>query len=160
MGYKTRVTKLLTRPTWGVKWSSFGYVVFHKDGCALINKCFHTFWVSLKGSQIQSSAALLIPDVQVHQGLQQDFHGLMMPIVGLQKKKPMTQMLAHPKPHGHLHERLSLHGHRRRRLQRAHQKDAWDNYRNAGNQRVRLKIITQKTDSYAWIPLCSFSFFK
>lgn len=67
-----------------MEWGSFGYIVFHKDGRALIDKCFHTLCVSLKGSQVQSGAAFLIPDVQVHQRLQKDFQGLVVPIVGLQ----------------------------------------------------------------------------
>lgn len=93
MGHRTSVTRLLTRPTWGMKWGSFGYIVFHKDGCTLIDKRFHTFCVSLKGSQIQSSAAFLIPDVQVHQRLQEDFQGLVVPIVGLQGRNQLLKCL-------------------------------------------------------------------
>lgn len=86
VGHKTKVTRLLTRPTWGMKWGSFGYIVFHKDGCTLIDKCFHTLRMSLKGSQIQRSAAFLIPDVQVYQRLQKDFQGLVVTVVGLQRR--------------------------------------------------------------------------
>lgn len=76
-----------------MKWGSFGYIVFHKDGCTLIDKCFHTFRMSLKGSQIQSSAAFLIPDVQVYQRLQKDFQGLVVPIVGLQRRNHKLKCL-------------------------------------------------------------------
>lgn len=69
-----------------MKWGSFGYVVFDEDGCALIDKSFYTLCVSFKGSQIEGSAAFLIPDVQVHQWLQKDFQGLVVPIVGLQRR--------------------------------------------------------------------------
>ena len=86
VGHKTKVTRLLTRPTWGMKWGSFGYIVFHKDGCTLIDKCFHTLRMSLKGSQIQRGAAFLIPDVQVYQRLQKDFQGLVVAVVGLQRR--------------------------------------------------------------------------
>lgn len=69
-----------------MKWGSFGYIVFHKDGGTLIDKCFHAFCVSLKGGQIQGSAPFLVPDVQVHQRLQKDFQGLVVSVVGLQRR--------------------------------------------------------------------------
>lgn len=69
-----------------MKRGSFGYIVFHKDGCTLIDKRFHTLRMSLKGSQIQRGAAFLIPDVQVYQRLQKDFQGLVVAVVGLQRR--------------------------------------------------------------------------
>lgn len=146
------LTILWARPTWGVKWGPFGDIVFYKDGRALVDQRFHAFRVALEGSQVQSGAALLVPDVQVHQGLQEHFQGLVVPIVGLQRGSQWHECSLASDPTA-----PPMRGEASKVTDRGHPKEHIRQTlrikENTGNQRIRLK------SQNAWNPqLCMNSF--
>lgn len=57
--------------------------VFNQDGSSLVYQDIHTLYVSFKGSQIQGCAPLTVSHIQVQQGLHQDLHRMVMPMVRL-----------------------------------------------------------------------------
>lgn len=62
----------------------FGDIVFYSDRSALADESFHALCMSFKGSQVQSSASLLILNIQIYQRLEKYLQGLMMTIIGLE----------------------------------------------------------------------------
>lgn len=62
----------------------FGDIVLYSDRSTLADESFHTLCMSPKRSQVQSSAALLILNIQIYQRLQKYLQSLMMTIIGLE----------------------------------------------------------------------------
>lgn len=62
----------------------FGDIVLYSDRSTLADESFHTFCVSSEGSQVQSSASLLILNIQIYQRLEKYLQSLMVTIIGLE----------------------------------------------------------------------------
>lgn len=59
-------------------------IVFYSNRSTLADESFHTLCMSFKCSQVQSSASLLILNIQIYQRLEKYLQGLMMTIIGLE----------------------------------------------------------------------------
>lgn len=62
----------------------FGDIVLYGDRSTLADESFHTLCVSSECSQVQSSASLLILNIQIDQRLEKYLQSLMMTIIGLE----------------------------------------------------------------------------
>lgn len=62
----------------------FGDIVLDGDRSTLADESFHTLCMSSKCSQVQSSASLVILNIQIYQRLEKYLQSLMMTIIGLE----------------------------------------------------------------------------
>lgn len=67
-----------------MQWGPFSDVVFYSDRSTLADESFHALCMPFKCSQVQSSASLLILDIQIYQRLEEYLQGSVMTIIGLE----------------------------------------------------------------------------
>lgn len=67
-----------------------GDVVFYGDRSALADESFHALCVSFERRQVQSSAALLVLDIQIDQRLEKYLQGLVVTIIGLEIRTQLS----------------------------------------------------------------------